>query len=102
PRIVEWGTLRNFAGVVSPVSTTQNIYERFHILKAGVNYRIGPAGGPAIAPAAPPAGYNWSGFYVGVQGAGTWARADWVGFAPQNHYVITGWLAGGTAGVNVQ
>src|SRR6185295_2004036 len=84
------------------VGATQNIFQRFHILKAGVNYRFGPAGPPAIAPAPPAAGYNWSGLYVGAQGGGSWARADWVGFAPQNHYVIKGWLAGATAGVNAQ
>jgi opacity protein-like surface antigen len=102
PRIVQWGTLTNFAGVTTTVSTTQNIFERFHIVKVGVNYRFGGGGAPAIAPAAPAPGYSWSGVYVGAQGAGGWAHADWIGFQPQNDYPIRGWLAGGTVGVNVQ
>ena len=102
PRIVQWGTLTNFLGVTSPVGTTQNIFERFHLVKFGVNYRFGPAGPPAIAPAAPGPGYDWTGLYVGAQGAGGWAHSDWFGFQPQNDYPIRGWLAGGVAGVNAQ
>jgi outer membrane immunogenic protein len=49
-------------------TTTSNI--RDNIVRAGVNYRFGPAAGPASAydamAAVPPPIVSWTGFYVGV------------------------------------
>jgi opacity protein-like surface antigen len=99
--VFEKGTLTNFAGVTTTVSTNQIIPQRLHIVKAGLNYRFGP-GRQERAPTPPARGYDWSGPYIGAQGAGAWASADWVGFQPQNYYNATGWLGGGTVGVNAQ
>src|ERR1043166_4745717 len=95
--VFEKGTLTNFAGVTTTVSTNQIIPQRLHIVKAGLNYRFGP-GRQERAPTPPARGYDWSGPYIGAQGVGAWASADWVGFQPQNYYNATGWLGGGTVG----
>src|ERR1043166_8382488 len=102
PRVFETGTQTDFFGVTTNISTTQVVYERFHIVKAGLNYRLGAVGGPETAPTAPASGYHWTGLYVGAQAAGDWAHAYWIRLAPQNEYAISGWLGGAVVGVNAQ
>jgi outer membrane immunogenic protein len=58
---------------------------------------------PAPAPyyKAPPAfvAYNWSGFYVGINGGGAWGSSNWDLNGGRN---ISGGLVGGTVGYNYQ
>ena len=97
------GTLTSFAGTTTNVQTTVNIREQLHFAKVGLNYRFGPAGAPEIAASRPAPGYNWTGVYIGVEGAGgLGGRTEWIGFAPFEAYQPRGWLAGGLIGVNVQ
>ena len=53
---------------------------------------------------APPAvmtpAYNWSGFYVGLNGGGGWGHSYWDSSA--DRIGLSGGLAGGTAGYNWQ
>jgi len=63
---------------------------------------LGP--GPAVAPyyKAPiyaPVAYNWSGFYLGINGGGAWGRSDWDSTGSFN---TGGGLVGGTVGYNYQ
>jgi len=44
--------------------------------------------------------YNWTGFYLGINGGGAWGDSDWDGFAVANK--PTGGMVGGTAGYNWQ
>src|SRR5271165_6389703 len=57
---------------------------------------------PAFAPPRP---YNWTGFYIGLNGGGAWARPHWVstpdGLADGN-YTLSGGFFGGTIGYNLQ
>jgi outer membrane immunogenic protein len=46
------------------------------------------------------AAYNWTGFYVGINGGGAWGNSDWNGFAVSNS--PSGGLIGATAGYNWQ
>src|SRR5262249_31975547 len=48
--------------------------------------------------------YNWTGFYIGVQGGGGWARMEQKDARPfsSDPYFATGGMIGGTLGVNVQ
>jgi hypothetical protein len=73
-RVDQKGTLTNFAGVTTNVKTFSNVVERMHIAKVGVNYHFGPDRRPEVAPSLPQVGYNWSGLYLGIEGAG--ARSD--------------------------
>jgi outer membrane immunogenic protein len=53
------------------------------------------------APPMPPApAYNWSGFYLGVNGGGGWGHSYWDSSA--DHVRTSGGLVGGTAGYNYQ
>ena len=52
-------------------------------------------GAAAYAPA-----YNWTGFYLGIQGGGAWGNSDWNGLAVSNS--PSGGMIGGTAGYNWQ
>jgi outer membrane immunogenic protein len=56
------------------------------------------------APPAPPSqltpAYNWTGFYLGVNGGGGWGRSWWSGNATGVN--VSGGLLGGTAGYNWQ
>jgi len=65
-----------------------------------------PARMPAKAPLAPfVAAPTWSGFYIGINGGGGWgqSRHDFVGLGTSTgNYDVSGGLAGGTAGFNVQ
>ena len=44
--------------------------------------------------------YNWTGFYLGINGGGAWGDSDWNGFAVANS--PSGGMIGGTAGYNWQ
>jgi outer membrane immunogenic protein len=50
---------------------------------------------PAVAPA-----YNWSGFYLGINGGGGWGHSNWD--TSSDRIGLSGGLAGGTAGYNWQ
>jgi outer membrane immunogenic protein len=56
------------AGGPFTATTTSNIHD--NIVRAGLNYRFGPAAGPVSAydamAAVPPPVFTWNGFYVGV------------------------------------
>jgi outer membrane immunogenic protein len=45
-------------------------------------------------------GFNWTGFYVGINGGGAWGGSDWDGYAVTNN--PKGGLIGVTAGYNWQ
>src|SRR5215210_1835523 len=44
--------------------------------------------------------YNWTGFYLGINGGGAWGNSDWNTFATSNS--PSGGMIGGTAGYNWQ
>jgi outer membrane immunogenic protein len=48
--------------------------------------------------------YNWTGFYIGIQGGGGWSRVIQTGATPfsSDTYQGTGGVIGGTVGFNVQ
>src|SRR5258708_23629308 len=50
-------------------------------------------------PMAAPQAYNWSGFYVGLNGGGGWGTSNWDSAGSFN---LSGGVIGGTAGVNWQ
>ena len=50
---------------------------------------------PAVAPA-----YNWSGFYLGINGGGGWGHSNWD--TSSDRIGLSGGLVGGTAGYNWQ
>jgi outer membrane immunogenic protein len=52
------------------------------------------------APAYMPAAYNWTGFYLGINGGGGFGTSDWNGFPISNS--PSGGMIGGTAGYNWQ
>jgi outer membrane immunogenic protein len=59
-----------------------------------------PRGMPARAPAAYiPVAYNWTGFYLGINGGYGWGRSHWSGLGNANP---SGGMVGGTAGYNWQ
>src|SRR5438067_3600060 len=49
---------------------------------------------PAYAPL-----YNWSGFYLGINGGGGWGRSTW---DRADTFNLSGGMVGGTAGYNWQ
>ncbi len=57
---------------------------------------------PAKAPpyVAPP--YNWTGFYVGINGGGAWGRSDFSDPFAAGSFKTSGGLVGGTLGYNWQ
>lgn len=59
--------------------------------------------GPAKAPAyVPPPLYNWTGFYVGINGGGGWGRSDFSAPFASGSFDTSGGLVGGTIGYNWQ
>jgi outer membrane immunogenic protein len=59
-----------------------------------------PRAMPAKAPAFVPVGYNWTGFYVGINGGFGWAHSRWSGFGGNTD--PSGGMVGGTVGYNWQ
>src|SRR5690554_4792716 len=59
-----------------------------------------PQAMPVKAPAYAP--YNWTGFYVGINGGGGWGNSDWSGPTGTSGTNISGGLVGGTIGYNWQ
>ena len=59
-----------------------------------------PRSMPARAPAYVPVGYNWTGFYLGINGGYAWGRSSWNGFGSGAD--PSGAMIGGTAGYNWQ
>jgi outer membrane immunogenic protein len=60
-----------------------------------------PRGVPARAPAAyVPVGYNWTGFYVGINGGYGWGRSNWSAYGSNTN--LSGGMVGATAGYNWQ
>jgi len=49
-----------------------------------------------------PEAFNWSGFYVGINGGYGWGTSDWSSAATTGSAKPTGGLAGGTIGYNFQ
>src|SRR3977135_109597 len=45
------------------------------------------------------AGYNWTGFYLGINGGGGWGRSQWDGV---DRFDVSGGLIGGTIGYKWQ
>jgi outer membrane immunogenic protein len=91
-----------------PITFNEQIDQAIHVAKVGVNYRFGEIQtGPTLAPVPAAPGYNWSGAYIGAQGAYGFGRAEWPDFVDptipgSGKYNVDGWLAGGTGGVNAQ
>jgi outer membrane immunogenic protein len=55
---------------------------------------------PVVAPLA---AYDWTGFHIGVNGGGAWGRSSFDGLTgTADHFNTSGWLAGATAGYNLQ
>jgi outer membrane immunogenic protein len=47
--------------------------------------------------------YDWTGFYVGINGGGAWGRSSFDGVTgTAGKFDTSGWVAGGTAGYNLQ
>ena len=58
---------------------------------------------PAKAPVyVPPPLYNWTGFYVGINGGGGWGRSDFSAPLTSDSFRTSGGLIGGTLGYNYQ
>ena len=73
------------------------------LMAAGVN-AANAADMALKAPPAPPVAYNWTGFYLGIEGGVGWGTAedtDSTGF-DSGRFATTGGLVGGTIGYNWQ
>jgi outer membrane immunogenic protein len=57
---------------------------------------------PAQAPVYLTPAYNWTGFYVGINGGGGWGKSDWNNTFGTADAKLSGGLAGGTLGANYQ
>jgi outer membrane immunogenic protein len=57
---------------------------------------------PVKAPVAYAAPYNWTGFYLGINGGGAWGHSDWSNPFGATGFDANGALVGGTAGYNWQ
>jgi len=47
-------------------------------------------------------GFNWTGFYVGINGGYGWAKSSWSSAVTSGDVSPKGWLIGGTLGYNMQ
>lgn len=95
------GTISN-AGVIAPSATDLRVMQGLHLVKLGVNYHFGgPPTQPATAPL-PAAGFDWSGFYLGLHAGAGAGRASWLDLDPRRHLDLAGGHAGGQAGLNLQ
>ena len=56
-----------------------------------------PRAMPAKAPAYVPVGYNWTGFYVGINGGYGWGRSHWSGFRHNARIRRAAWSAAPSA-----
>jgi outer membrane immunogenic protein len=98
------------AGVTTPFTNDTPIEQAIHVVKLGANYRFGGVQvDPTFAPVPAAPGYNWSGAYIGAEGAYGFGHKEWSGpdFADPTtpgagKYDVNGWLAGGTGGINAQ
>jgi outer membrane immunogenic protein len=55
---------------------------------------------PALVPLT---AYDWTGFYIGINGGGAWGRSSFDGLTGTlGNFNTSGWVAGGTAGYNLQ
>jgi outer membrane immunogenic protein len=86
------------------------------IVRAGLNYKFGWGGSAMAAYASASAvvdpSYRWTGFYLGIEGGGDWARSQHyyndtaapalIGLAQTGGIKANGGLAGGTFGYNYQ
>jgi outer membrane immunogenic protein len=65
-----------------------------------------PRAAPPVVKApvvAPLTAYDWTGFYVGINGGFGWGRSNFDGITGTlDHFDTSGWLAGATAGYNLQ
>jgi outer membrane immunogenic protein len=60
---------------------------------------------PAYAPVVPV--YDWTGFYIGINGGGAFGQSNWVDanpalFPAPGNFSVNGFLIGGTVGANYQ
>ncbi|MFN3657427.1 MAG: outer membrane protein [Pseudolabrys sp.] len=62
----------------------------------GRRQQVMPAKAPAYAP------YNWTGFYIGINGGGGWGNSEWSNTAGAASADTSGGLVGGTLGFNYQ
>jgi outer membrane immunogenic protein len=60
-----------------------------------------PARAPMYTKAPAYTAYNWTGFYVGINGGGGWGKSNWDGI-PTGSFNTSGGLVGGTLGYNWQ
>src|SRR5262249_27313089 len=55
---------------------------------------------PVVAPLT---AYDWTGFYIGINGGGAWGQSSFDGpTGTGGNFNTSGWVAGGTAGYNLQ
>ena len=80
------------AGLLALVSTASAI-------AADIPRRPPPAKAPSYVPAPL---YNWTGFYVGINGGGGWGESNFTAPFATGDFDLSGWLAGGTVGYNWQ
>jgi outer membrane immunogenic protein len=57
---------------------------------------------PTKAPIYMAPAYNWTGFYIGINGGGVWGKSDWSNAFGTADAKTSGGLAGGTIGYNYQ
>ncbi len=57
---------------------------------------------PTKAPVYAPQLYNWTGFYIGINGGGGWGSSEWSAFTGTSSADVSGAVIGGTAGYNWQ
>jgi opacity protein-like surface antigen len=97
-------------GVTTSFAGDNRVEQAIHVARLGVNYRFGnDAPAPSFAPVLPAPGTNWTGAYIGAQGGYGWGQTQWpdlFGAVPPSgslpRFDNSGWLAGGTIGVNAQ